>query len=1005
MCSRSKAVKPGLQGLLVAGLALLTLVATSCLPPTLPVEEFVPKGGAADANDVADTAALAEVGADADSGGTDAGEAGSIDAGCSAAKPCPPSTTPCFETKCENGTCEPKAISDGGSCNDGDACTTGDVCTTLKCAGIVNSCNDNNVCTKDACDAKTGQCVYVNVATLPVVACDDGDPCTTGDRCEGGKCKPVTLLACQCKNDGDCAAKDNKTNLCLGKHFCDTSKVPYTCKVSVPTVVVCSAEDVPACFSNTCEPASGECKLVQKKDGTGCNDGIACTKSDLCEGGKCTFTPASNECECFNDAGCAAWKDSDKDKCNGAYFCELASHKCKLNPTTVVTCNTADDSICRRTLCTPATGKCVAQPIANLKKKDDLCEPDVTLAATKCPLKLKKPEEITAQDALPANEKPDFLCDDGNACTQNDSCNGLVCSPGTTNTCKCTKDGDCASEEDGDKCNGTLFCNLKLTPSACQLNAATIVNCGAGGDTQCAHNVCDPKDGKCKFLTLPNLKQVPANCSAGNCGKPCYPDKGEKCMFQPKNSDLMADLNCDDNDVCTAVTQCTAGGQCLPPQADPKPSFICSCTNDAACQAKDDGDLCNGTLFCDKKDGVCKLNPASVVFCQKSSDTECLRNVCHPKTGKCAMTPTENLKHKCNDETKPACAELVPGEATATNVLCDDGNPCSSGGDHCSKGQCLAGTADTCKCKVDSDCAKEEDGNFCNGTMYCNKVPAINKESGTCIVNPATIVTCSPASDTTCIRNTCKTTTGKCEMVPESEFKGCSDGNPCSVSDTCTGGVCASTANICSCTKDAECVDDGDLCNGTLYCDKAAVPFACAVNPSTVVKCPGAFDTPCSKNTCTQETGKCAMKAVFGYVPCVDGNPCTSGDLCDGGKCVPGTNLCGCTTDESCGVKEDGDLCTGALFCDKSVSSFVCKPIAAQSTTCAPASADTCLMNLCNASTGKCMSLVVADDQACNDNKPCTADSCDAKGNCSHVKVADKTACGASNTCVDGVCN
>jgi hypothetical protein len=44
----------------------------------------------------------------------------------------------------------------------------------------------------------------------------------------------------------------------------------------------------------------------------------------------------------------------------------------------------------------------------------------------------------------------------------------------------------------------------------------------------------------------------------------------------------------------------------------------------------------------------------------------------------------------------------------------------------------IAGT-NTCACTNDSDCAKSEDGNLCNGTLYCDKSVAGAFE---CKVNP-----------------------------------------------------------------------------------------------------------------------------------------------------------------------------------------------------------------------------------------------------------------------------
>ena len=50
-------------------------------------------------------------------------------------------------------------------------------------------------------------------------------------------------------------------------------------------------------------------------------------------------------------------------------------------------------------------------------------------------------------------------CDDGNLCTVEDTCTGGVCTGPPNAICTCNVDGDCAQFDDGDLCNGTLFCD------------------------------------------------------------------------------------------------------------------------------------------------------------------------------------------------------------------------------------------------------------------------------------------------------------------------------------------------------------------------------------------------------------------------------------------------------------------------------------------------------------------------------------------------------------------
>jgi CSLREA domain-containing protein len=115
----------------------------------------------------------------------------------------------------------------------------------------------------------------------------------------------------------------------------------------------------------------------------------------------------------------------------------------------------------------------------------------------------------------------------------------------------------------------------------------------------------------------------------------------------------------------------------------------------------------------------------------------------------------------------------------------------------------------------------------------------------------------------------------------------CSDGDACTVGDTCAGGTCKPGAS-------SGC-DDGELCTS----DLCTTWGGCSHGPSSAV--------------------------------CDDGNPCTAGDACAAGACQPETltgcddgNACtadacqlstGCTHTAAAGACSDGDLCTQGDTC------------------------------------------------------------------------------------------
>ncbi|MEY3011802.1 MAG: hypothetical protein RIT45_537 [Pseudomonadota bacterium] len=154
-------------------------------------------------------------------------------------------------------------------------------------------------------------------------------------------------------------------------------------------------------------------------------------------------------------------------------------------------------------------------------------------------------------------------------------------------------------------------------------------------------------------------------------------------------------------------------------------------------------------------------------------------------------------------------------------------------------------------------------------------------------MNPSTIVTCQTVGDTACAKTTCVPTTVACVKAPVAKGVGCDDGSPCTSNDQCDGkGACqAGKTVVCPCLQDLDCkgVDDGDLCNGTWYCDKGGKQPLCVWNPATVVTCPQGG--VCSTFVCEPTTGQCSEKPANTGVQCDDGDACTEQDVSAGTAC------------------------------------------------------------------------------------------------------------------------
>ncbi len=345
---------------------------------------------------------------------------------------------------------------------------------------------------------------------------------------------------------------------------------------------------------------------------------------------------------------------------------------------------------------------------------------------------------------------------------------------------------------------------------------------------------------------------------------------------------------------------------------------------------------------------------------------------------------------------------------------CDDGNVCTEG-DVCATGLCKAG-ANTCKCNSDADCATQEDGDLCNGTLVCNKT----KAPYVCQVNPATVVSCPSVDDNFCQKNSCVPKTGKCQVAYLHNDEPCNDGTPCTVGEICKQGVCAlPTLDITKpCDDGNPCTDDS--CNPKAGCVNAANAATCTDGDACTSddgckggSCSAGKAVDCDdKNACTTEVcNKLAGCVSFKNSElCNDGNACTSGETCKAGACGAGVPKdCGdgkpCTLD-SC------DKATGACssanadaakICDDGVACTIesCDPVKGCVNTPSAGPCDdkvACTADACEFGIGCTHG---SDDAACNDNDSCTQDVCSAAG-CQHPANYDGAACSDGDACTQG---
>ncbi|MSQ82844.1 MAG: hypothetical protein EXR77_08000 [Myxococcales bacterium] len=709
------------------------------------------------------------------------------------------------------------------------------------CNGLIDeqACKDNNVCTEDACNLNLGGCVFATV-TKP---CDDGDVCTSADLCKEGKCAGLAV-AC---DDGDPCTADS----CLPTGCAHQPQLNGVCDDNNP----CTGTDV--CGKTSTDKLA--CAGIALADGSTCSDGTSCTLAASCASGKCIATQSKcNDANPCTDDGCdslsggvvackhfytaAACDDGNActlgDGCLGGKCIGLGKMPCD------------DENPCSADSCDAAKG-CTHTPKAGAVCNDsdvcttgDVCEAAIGGAACKGKALDCDDKNACTVDSCDiktgcAKAAKSGACDDGDACTTADFCSGGQCQSGPFTCGECTVSADCLKKEDGDLCNGTLFCE-KVTHT-CQVDPGTVVQCPPpiGNGAECVQSKCEGKSGKCAI----GPTNESGACSDGN---DCT--SGDACK-QGSCIGKYGAAACDDSNGCTQDV-CDANKGCTSTPLDG-----ISCTDNNSCTISD---TCTG--------GLCK--PGVPLPCDDANP--CSSDGCDPKFG---------CVHNFN------------------TLPCDDGNVCTAG-DVCKTAVCTPQKALDCDdnnaCTIDGCDAKTgcihsnnnglgcNDGNACTSGDKCN--------AGQCL--GAGQLPCSDGN--ACTDDSCDPKSG-CAFT--ANVLGCNDGNSCTDNDTCGGGACKSTkptdcndSNTCTqdlCDPAKGCVYqkliDGTVCNDGNSCTQSdkCTSGICLGGPKL-----GCNDNePCTTDSCDPKKG-CVYTPLPDKDVCNDNNACTLNEMCANGKCA-----------------------------------------------------------------------------------------------------------------------
>ena len=385
-----------------------------------------------------------------------------------------------------------------------------------------------------------------------------------------------------------------------------------------------------------------------------------------------------------------------------------------------------------------------------------------------------------------------------------------------------------------DDCDGVT--DDGATTSCSDGNPCTLDKCDAG---KCSHaNAVECGDGTCMEACGETAENCPVDCHT--CGdKKCAP--GEGPLACPTDccggcgDGACVGYGCgEDPKVCAADCGTACGnGSCDKGE------------NPANCKADCTKGVCGNN--------VCEVSDGGPVKCPKDCATTC---------GNCACEKGENFDSCpidcgfCGDGTCSLCDTLGEGPATCPGdcgtvdpgcgadwqAFCDDGSACSD--DACAPGKGCVHLPTAGTCSDDNACTN---GDTCGG--------------GVC--KPGSSVQCDDLD--VCTKDSCDKATG-CVFTPFPAA--CSDGNACTVDDTCAGGSCIG-GNAPNCGDNNVCTADS--------CDPVA----------------GCLHAPLSGVGCSDDSA-CTLADACSEGTCVGGDPpdCGDGDSCTADICIAQS---GCT--------------------------------------------------------------------------------------------------------------
>ncbi|KAF9981509.1 hypothetical protein BGZ75_007138 [Mortierella antarctica] len=800
-------------------------------------------------------------------------------------------------------------------CNPGTICTKKPLPVGAICgSGTCDCTGDNEVCS----DSFPGECQ--NIVPNSVYKCtSSGTPelvktCNSTQACvsvaDGSIC---TNTDCKCPDDG---------TIC-GEVF------PLYCKLKTTALYTCTKGADPAvfkdCYPERCQASVASLSAAAAFEATAmdqCTDSCKCieegkvcgstfppkcdplasslytcsgngatpVEAEKCGAGGCTVNAGDDSCS-TNDCTCPG--DGTAPVCSS-----LLPAGCNAKPNTIYHCpggaGTTPEvlAICDPgTLCQPKpspVGAICGSSTCDCTGSGEVCSNIFPGRCNVVPNSIYKCTE---------NGKPEFFktCDTTEACVS--VADGSIC---IVPDCRCPDDGTICGE---------------VFPLSCKLKTAALYTCVKGQDPVLSKD-CDPQSCSASLASFSALSAVfEAELANDKCTDPCLCQGTSKACgstFLPEcNKDPSTIYICNGEGTVPVDDLKCRDGQCVVNAGDDScgvtPGLTpsdCTCPNDAP--------VCGWALL-EVCRGEVEIDPNAIYTCPGGTGTTPeVAKICLPGTT-CQAKPYP-VGAACGGTTcecsgsGEVCSDVFPGDCSVTS---NSIYRCTEAGvpklvKTCEAGQTCLTVSDGSLC-VSGDCKCTRDGEVCGESFPQNcglKATAIY----TCVTSQAPVFKsdCYPArcsatkaaiegvfaTADTCIDSclcasvdpaicgsTFPLTCGGLEAA--AIYKCDAAGQPPSLVEVCTTGICVVNAGDDKCDEGnaCKCIDSDDVCGSQF-------PGQCDLSLGGLYSCAGASSDPVLVDVCP--LGVCIVQ--LGSDKCGP-NPC---------DCKDGTAACGSSFPPEC---------------------------------------------------------------------------------------------------------